>query len=64
MVAVNVSRPDERLIRGTLEALPFLVTAISEEDPTLLLIGEALAPRGQGRFVSVEEVGSGALAPR
>lgn len=56
MVAVNVSRPDERLIRGKLAALPFLVAAISEDDPTLLLIGEAVAPRGRGRFVSVEEV--------
>jgi uroporphyrin-III C-methyltransferase len=42
MVAVNVSLPDERIIRGRLDALAFLVATISEEDPTLLLIGEAL----------------------
>jgi uroporphyrin-III C-methyltransferase len=43
MVAVNVSLPDERLIRGKLSALAFLVATISDEDPTLLLIGEAVA---------------------
>lgn len=42
MVAVNVSRPDERLIRGKLSALAFLVATISDDDPTLLLIGEAV----------------------
>ncbi|WHO38593.1 uroporphyrinogen-III C-methyltransferase [Sphingobium sp. AP49] len=44
LVAVNVSLPNERLIRGKLGALAFLVRAISDEDPTLLLIGEAVAP--------------------
>ncbi|QGP79033.1 uroporphyrinogen-III C-methyltransferase [Sphingobium sp. CAP-1] len=43
MVAVNVSLPNERLIRGKLSALAFLVQTISDEDPTLLLIGEAVA---------------------
>lgn len=42
MVAVNVSRPDERLIRGKLWSLAFLVAAISDDDPTLFLIGEAV----------------------
>ncbi|KRB79480.1 uroporphyrin-III methyltransferase [Sphingomonas sp. Root710] len=41
MIAVNVSLPTERLIRGQLSALPFLTAAISDDDPTLLLIGEA-----------------------
>jgi len=45
MVAVNVSRPDERILRGRLGALGFLVRAISEDAPTLLLIGEAVTPR-------------------
>ncbi|PJG47839.1 uroporphyrinogen-III C-methyltransferase [Sphingobium sp. LB126] len=43
MVAVNVSLPHERLIRGKLSALAFLVQTISDEHPTLLLIGEAVA---------------------
>ena len=44
MVAVNVSLPDERLIRGRLDALAFLVRTIGDRDPALLLIGPALAP--------------------
>ncbi|EIZ77725.1 uroporphyrin-III C-methyltransferase [Novosphingobium sp. Rr 2-17] len=43
MVAVNVSLPSERLIRGKLSALAFLVRTISDDDPTLLLIGDAMA---------------------
>jgi uroporphyrin-III C-methyltransferase len=42
VVAVNVSLSSERLIRGTLASLPFLVRTISDDDPTLLLIGEAV----------------------
>jgi uroporphyrin-III C-methyltransferase len=43
MVAVNVSLPSERIIRGRLSALAFLVETIGENDPALLLIGEAIA---------------------
>lgn len=43
MVAVNVSLPDERILRGRLSALAFLVETISDHDPSLLLIGEAIA---------------------
>lgn len=43
MVAVNVSLPTERMIRGRLDALDFLVRAIGNDDPTLLLIGDAIA---------------------
>jgi uroporphyrin-III C-methyltransferase len=43
LVAVNVSLPSERLIRGRLSSLAFLVATISDDDPTLLLIGEAVA---------------------
>lgn len=42
VVAVNVSLKSERLIRGTLGSLPFLVETIGDDDPTLLLIGEAV----------------------
>jgi uroporphyrin-III C-methyltransferase len=47
MIAVNVSLPHERVIRGLLSGLAFLVEAISDEDPTLLLIGEAVAATPQ-----------------
>ncbi len=43
LVAVDVSLPTERLIRGRLSALAFLVETVSDDDPTLLLIGEAVA---------------------
>ncbi len=43
MVAANVSLPSERIIRGRLSALAFLVETISDSDPSLLLIGEAVA---------------------
>lgn len=42
LIAVNVSLPNERLVRGRLDALGFLVRAISDDEPTLLLIGEAV----------------------
>ena len=45
VVAVNVSLPDERLIHGRLDALAFLVRAIGDRDPALLLIGPAMADR-------------------
>lgn len=43
LIAVNVSLPTERLLRGRLSALAFLVETISDNDPTLLLIGDAVA---------------------
>jgi uroporphyrin-III C-methyltransferase len=45
LVAVNVSLPTESLIHGQLSALSFLVRTISEDAPTLLLVGEAAARR-------------------
>lgn len=45
MIATNVSLPNENVVRGRLDALSFLVRAISEDAPTLILIGEAVAPR-------------------
>lgn len=47
MVAVNVSLPTERLIRGKLSALAFLVRAVCAKEPTLLLVGEAVADHGR-----------------
>ncbi|MDH7637673.1 uroporphyrinogen-III C-methyltransferase [Sphingomonas oryzagri] len=41
LVAVDVSLPSERLVRGRLSGFPFLVEAVSDDSPTLLLIGEA-----------------------
>lgn len=44
LIAVNVSLPDERVIHGRLEALAFLTATVSDDDPTLVLIGEAVRP--------------------
>jgi uroporphyrin-III C-methyltransferase len=42
LIVVNASLPDERIVHGRLSALSFLVETISDDDPTLLLIGEAV----------------------
>jgi len=52
LVAVNVSLPDERLLRGRLDSLSFLVRTIGQDDPTLLLIGEAVAGHAIGDHVA------------
>lgn len=57
MVAVNVSLPGERLIRGRLDAMAFLVEAISDGDPALLLIGQAMgvsAPQAADRIATLQ----------
>jgi uroporphyrin-III C-methyltransferase len=59
MIAVNVSLPTERLITGRLDALGFLARTISDTDPALLLIGEAIGARqvpADSRMVRSEEV--------
>jgi uroporphyrin-III C-methyltransferase len=38
----NVSRPDERSIRGTIASLPFKLEQAASGSPTLILVGEAL----------------------
>ena len=45
LVASEVSTPHERLMPCTLETLAFTVDAMSEDAPTLLLVGEAVAMR-------------------
>lgn len=45
LVVVNASLPSERVIRGRLSALAFLVETVSDHDPTLLLIGKGLVAR-------------------
>ena len=56
MVAVDVSPPGERLIHGRLDAPAFLVRTISDDAPTLLLIGTATDRHG---MAVREGVGSG-----
>ncbi|SEJ19939.1 uroporphyrin-III C-methyltransferase [Sphingomonas sp. OV641] len=42
LVVVNASLPTERVLRGRLSALSFLVETVSDTDPTLLIVGEAV----------------------
>jgi uroporphyrin-III C-methyltransferase len=44
LVVVNASLPGERVIRGRLSSLAFLVDTISDKDPTVLLVGDAVRP--------------------
>jgi len=53
MIATNVSLPNENVVRGRLDALGFLVRAISEDAPTLMLVGEAVAARAPRAEVSL-----------
>lgn len=48
LIGVNISLPEERMIRGKLAALEFLVRTISDSDPTILLIGDAVGLRDVG----------------
>ncbi len=48
LVVVNASLPNERLIRGKLSSLAFLVETVGHQDPTILIVGEAVRP-GDGR---------------
>lgn len=43
LVVVNASLPTERIIRGRLSALPFLVETVGAHDPAVLVIGFAVA---------------------
>ncbi|MGK6324009.1 uroporphyrinogen-III C-methyltransferase [Sphingomonas sp. DT-51] len=42
LVVVNASLPHERVVHGQLSALAFLVEAVGEREPVMLLIGEAV----------------------
>lgn len=54
IVAVNVSLPNETIIRTRLDALAFAVKAVSGDAPTMLLVGEAFAdPVGAANPASV-----------
>ncbi|NJR80503.1 uroporphyrinogen-III C-methyltransferase [Sphingomonas corticis] len=55
LIVVNASLPDERTVRGQLTALAFLVETISDDDPTLLLIGEAVSTSARNRTQHIKQ---------
>lgn len=61
LVVVNASLPGERIIRGRLSSLAFLVETISDSDPTVLLIGDAV---GQASFAAAPSQGQISLHPQ
>ena len=47
LVAVSVSLPEERILRTRLDLLPLVARALSENDPTLIIVGEAASAYGK-----------------
>lgn len=56
LVVVNASLPDERIIRGRLSSLAFLVEAVSASDPAILIVGEAVGTVPIAATVRLREV--------
>ncbi|MFA5965891.1 MAG: uroporphyrinogen-III C-methyltransferase [Sphingomonas sp.] len=52
LIACDVSLPGERLLRTRLDLLPLAVEAISDDKPTLMLIGDAVADANYGVAVA------------
>ena len=52
LIACDVSLPGERLLRTRLDLLPLAVEAISDDKPTLMLIGDAVGERHYGVAVA------------
>ncbi|WP_296614140.1 uroporphyrinogen-III C-methyltransferase [Sphingomonas sp.] len=46
IVACDISLPEETRLQTRLDLLPFAVAAIAEDRPTLIIVGEAVAPPG------------------
>lgn len=62
LIAINASLPDERIIRGRLDALGFLVRATAEREPVLLLVG-AMAGHGRGPCLAAPGPGFATSVP-
>jgi uroporphyrin-III C-methyltransferase len=54
LIAVNVSSPDERLIRGRLDSLALLMAAVGDRDPALLLMGDVTHANAETADLSSE----------
>lgn len=56
LIAVNVSSPHERLIRGRLDSLALLMAAVGDRDPALLLVGDVTLAHAETADLSSEWV--------
>jgi uroporphyrin-III C-methyltransferase len=54
LIACDVSLPSERILRTRLDLLPLAVEAISDDKPTIILIGDAVADHGRQLAVKVK----------
>lgn len=54
LIAVNVSSPGERLIRGRLDRLAALMATVGDKDPALLLVGEVTQANAEAADLSSE----------
>lgn len=54
LIAVNVSSPGERLIRGRLDRLAALMATVGDKDPALLLVGEVTKANAEAADLSSE----------
>jgi uroporphyrin-III C-methyltransferase len=54
LIACDVSLPTERLLRTRLDLMPLAVEAISDDKPTLILIGDAVADACYGRALPAD----------
>jgi uroporphyrin-III C-methyltransferase len=55
LVVVNASLPAERIIRGRLSSLAFLVETIGDKDPTVLIVGDAVVQPSARAFTQRRE---------
>lgn len=61
LVACDISLPQETRLRTRLDLLPLAVAAISDDRPTLIIVGEAVTPR---KSDSLDEVATGTFHAR
>ncbi|MDV3455765.1 uroporphyrinogen-III C-methyltransferase [Sphingomonas sp. HF-S4] len=55
LIACDISLPGERLLHTRLDLLPIAVGAVTEDKPTLLLVGEAVASNGARAAATLAE---------
>ena len=54
ILACDISLPEEARLQTRLDLLPFAVAAIAEDRPTLIIVGEAVAPPATARAQSAD----------
>lgn len=65
IVACDISLPDETRLQTRLDLLPVAVAAIADDRPTLIIVGDAVAPPGtiRGQVVETKARGATLICP-